>query len=112
MNSIPITIGQINRSDRNTKITAAMTNAVFPTALTIQEQSCSFSFPFAHFLFPFLVCPATLCFETFEGRVTGLKGTPFFQALFRVFSHIKEKIEKRGTGKVGTILKGDVNANV
>lgn len=34
MNNIPIKTGQMNRSDRNTKITAAITSAVFPTALT------------------------------------------------------------------------------
>ena len=89
INSIPITIGQINRSDRNTKITAAMTNAVFPTALTataaareatalppilaaienrIKANTRAIMFillSFCSFWFPFLVCPAVLCFKTF-----------------------------------------------
>lgn len=89
MNSSPIRTGQINRSDRNTKITAAMTNAVFPTALTataaareatalppilaaienrINANTRAIMFillSFCSFWFPFLVCPAVLCFETF-----------------------------------------------
>ena len=79
----------MNRIDRNAKITAAITSAVFPTALTataaaVEEtalppilaamannvnariRAIMFSpFLIASFWFPFLVCPAVLCFETF-----------------------------------------------